>query len=100
MSIQKIIDAMQAKGTQIRKEEQRLLQEIAKITSVEFAEQAADELDPKKHLYDFEEYISILQKLKTLLDAGMPNCQAIEMAQSGLNVEAILHFYNRFNRRS
>lgn len=100
MSIQKIIDAMQAKGTQIRKEEQRLLQEIAKITSVEFAEQAADELDSKKHLYDFEGYISILQKLKTLLDAGMPNCQAIEMAQSGLNVEAILHFYNRFNRRS
>lgn len=99
MSIQKIIDAMQAKETQIREEEQRLLQEIAKMTSVEFAEQAADELDPKKHLYDFEEYISILQKLKTLLVAGMPNCQAIEMAQSGLNVEAILHFYNRFNRR-
>ena len=99
MSIQKIIDAMQTKGTQIRKEEQRLLQEIAKITSVEFAEQAADELDPKKHLYDFEEYISILQKLKTLLVAGMPNCQAIEIAQSGLNVEAILHFYKRFNQR-
>ena len=99
MSIQKIIKEMQARGTQIRKEEQRLLQEIAKITSVEFAEQAADELDSKKHLYDFEEYINILQKLKTLLDAGMPNCQAIEMAQSGLNVEAILHFCNRFNRR-
>lgn len=99
MSIQKLIKEIQARGTQIRKEEQQLLQEIAKITSVEFAEQAADELDSKKHLYDFEEYISILQKLKTLLDAGMPNCQAIEMAQSGLNVEAILHFYNRFNRR-
>lgn len=99
MSIQKIIAEMRGKGTQIREEEQRLLQEIAKMTSVEFAEQAADELDPKKHLYDFEEYISILQKLKTLLVAGMPNCQAIEMTQSGLNVEAILHFYKRFNRR-
>ena len=71
---------MQARGTQIRKEEQRLLQEIAKITSVEFAEQAADELDSKKHLYDFEEYISILQKLKMAetMDACIEEIKAIQ----------------------
>lgn len=87
MSIQKIIDAMQAKETQIRKEEQRLLQEIAKITSVEFAEQASNELDPKKHVYDFEQYISMLRTLKNLLAAGVQNCKAIEAVQCGLTEE-------------
>lgn len=87
MSIQKIIDAMQTKETQIRKEEQRLLQEIAKITSVEFAEQASNELDPKKHVYDFEQYISMLRTLKNLLAAGVQNCKAIEAVQCGLTEE-------------
>lgn len=87
MNIQKIIDAMQTKETQIRKEEQRLLQEIAKITSVEFAEQASNELDPKKHVYDFEQYISMLRTLKNLLAAGVQNCKAIEAVQCGLTEE-------------
>lgn len=87
MNIQKIIDAMQIKETQIRKEEQRLLQEIAKITSVEFAEQASNELNPKKHVYDFEQYISMLRTLKNLLAAGVQNCKAIEAVQCGLTEE-------------
>lgn len=87
MSIQKIIAEMREKGKNLKKEEQQILQEIANLTAPEFAEQASNELDPKKHVYDFEQYISMLRTLKNLLAAGVQNCKAIEAVQCGLTEE-------------
>lgn len=76
--------------SQQRTEEQGILNQIAAATSLDFAQQAADTLSPKKHLYSFEAYLTILDDLKELLYAGMPNDLALESAQSGFGAETIL----------
>lgn len=57
MSLSKLAEIMQREFIQNREIEQRTLQEIAGITTVEFAEQAAAILDPTKHAYSFEGYL-------------------------------------------
>lgn len=71
-------------------QEKNILQAIADRTSLEFAEQAADTLDNKKYLYSYEAYLILLGQLKELIEAGMPNRQAIEAVQNGKSTEEII----------
>ena len=90
MSMAEVIKQMEKEARQQRKDEQRLLNEIAKAGTVEFAQRAAGALDPKKHLYSFEGYLSLLQILVTLLLAGMPPDDALDATQTGWSAEKIL----------
>lgn len=56
-------------------------------------QRAAGALDPKKHLYSFEGYLSLLQMLKTVLYAGMPPDDALDAVQTGWGAEKILEIW-------
>lgn len=89
MSLLKIVEEMERLAHE-RHREQEILTKIAAITSLEFAEQAAEVLDSKKHSYSFKAYLILLERLRTLILAGVPNCQALEAVQTGEPVELIL----------
>lgn len=78
-----------------RQQEQKILQEIAFITSTEFAEQAAEILDNHKHMYSFEHYLTLLADLQKLVIAGIPNCIAINGVQTGYDADKIITFYKQ-----
>ena len=99
MSIAKIVEAMQREALQARAEEQATLQDIAKIATVEFAEEAAGVLDPTKHAYTFEVYLILLRNLKELLLAGMPPEYALDSAQTGWSVDRLLSIWRAGNER-
>jgi hypothetical protein len=89
----KIVEARQRKVLQARAEEQATLQDIAKIATVEFAEEAAGVLDSRKHAYSFETYLILLSNLKELLLAGMPPEYALNSVQSGWDTDRILSIW-------
>lgn len=93
MSLSKLVAAMQEEIIQNREIEQRTLQEIAGITTVEFAEQAAEILDPTKHAYSFEGYLILLQNLREVIAAGMPEEYALDAVQTAWSVEMILNIW-------
>lgn len=97
MSLSELVKEMQQEAIAGRQQEQETLQEIANITSVEFAEQAAEILDSKKHAYNFEEYLELLCRLKTLLLAGIQNCIALDAIQTGYTVDRILEMWRYDN---
>lgn len=84
MSLTAIIEKIEEEARHQRKQEQKILEQIAEITSVEYAEQAAEILDSKKHTYSFRAYLTLLERLYTLLQEGMPGCIALESVQTGL----------------
>lgn len=90
MSMETIIRQLEKEILQQRTDEQQLKNEIATVTSLEFTERAAGELDPKKHLYSFEGYLSLLQMLKTVLYAGMTPNDALDMVQTSWSAENVL----------
>lgn len=90
MSLLKIIAAMQQEAIKARTEEKEILQSIANITTVEFAEEAAEALDPKRHPYSFENYLVILKRLEQLLAAGMQQDLALDIAQTNIDIRNIL----------
>ena len=93
MSMETIIRQFEKEILQQRTDEQQLKNEIAAVTSLEFTERAADELDPMKHLYSFEGYLSLLQMLKAVLYAGMPPNVALDAVQTGWSAEKILEIW-------
>ena len=93
MSLSKLVEEMQREFTQNREIEQRTLQEIAAITTTEFAEQAAAILDPTKHAYSFEGYLTLLKNLREVIAAGMPEEYALDAVQTAWNVETILEVW-------
>lgn len=90
MSLQALVEKMAAQATKQRQQERKMLQKIAVITSPAFAEQAAETLDSKKHPYSFEGYLTVLGRLESLIKGGVPNCQALEMVQTGETAETLL----------
>jgi hypothetical protein len=72
--------------------EHRILEEIAAVETIEFAEMAKKTLDPVTHAYSFEDYLELLDNLKTLLYAGMPPGLALDAVQTGLYVDHLLCF--------
>lgn len=93
MSLSELVAAMQEEFTQNRQIERETLQQIAGITTVEFAEQAAAILDPAKHAYSFEGYLIILQNLCEVLAAGVPEEYALDAVQTAWSVEMILNVW-------
>lgn len=93
MAMTEIIKQLEKEILQQRADEQQLKNEIAAVASLEFAERAAGELDPKKHLYSFEGYLSLLQMLKTVLCEGMPPDDALDAVQTGWSSEKILELW-------
>lgn len=93
MAMTEIIKQLEKEILQQRTDEQQLKNEIAVVASLEFAERAAGTLDPKKHLYGFEGYLSLLQMLKTVLYAGMLPDDALDAVQTGWSAEKILELW-------
>lgn len=93
MSLSELVAAMQEEFIRNRQIEQETLQQIAGITTVEFAEQAAAILDPAKHAYGFEGYLIILQNLREVLAAGVPEEYALDAVQTAWSVEMILNIW-------
>lgn len=90
MAMTEIIKLLEKEVLQQREDEQRIKDEIAAVTTLGFAQKAAGTLDPKKHLYSFEGYLSLLQMLKTVLYAGMPPDDALDAVQTSWSVAKIL----------
>ena len=93
MSLSELVAAMQEEFTRNRQIEQETLQQIAGITTVEFAERAAAILNPAKHAYSFEGYLIILQNLREVLAAGVPEEYALAAVQTAWSVEMILNIW-------
>ena len=90
MNITKYMNQIGKEIRQQREDEQRILNEVAAVASLEFAERAAGVLDPRKYLYGFETYLSLLQNLLETLLAGMPPDDALDAVQTGWSAERIL----------
>lgn len=90
MAMEEIVKLLGKEVSQKREDEQRILNEIAAVATLEFAQQAADTLNPRKHLYGFESYLILLENLKALLYAGMPDDLALESVQCGYDAGTIL----------
>lgn len=82
MSLLDLVKEMEREAIERRVKEKEMLQKIAFITSPQFAEQAADVLDYKKHSYSFGAYIVLLGRLCNLISAGIPNCLALDLVQT------------------
>ena len=93
MSMSEVIKQLEKEILQQREDERRILDEIAAVASLDFSERAAGILDPMKHLYGFEAYLILLDNLKVLLCAGMPESLALESVQCGYGVEKILELW-------
>lgn len=93
MAMTEIIKQIEKEILQRREDEQRILNQIAMVASLEFAERAAGILNPKKHLYGFEGYLLLLQMLTTVLHAGMPPDDALDAVQTGWSAEMILEIW-------
>ena len=90
MAMAEVIKQIEEEILQQRTDEQQLKNEIAEVTTLGFVERAAAILDPKKHGYGFEGYLSLLQMLKTALHMGMPPDVALDAVQAGWDMEKIL----------
>ena len=66
MAMTEIIKQLEKEILQQREDEQRILNEIAAVASLDFAQRAAGVLDPKKHFYGFEAYLILLDNLEVL----------------------------------
>ena len=94
MGLKELLKAIGNEQINQQKQEKKLLEKIAALTSMEFAEQAAKALDSRKHLYGFEAYLNLLESLKTMLYGGVPEYTALDSVQSGCKAEEILALYN------
>jgi hypothetical protein len=93
LSLSELVAVMQEEFARNRQIERETLQQIAGITTVEFAEQAAAILDPAKHAYSFEGYLIILQNLREVIAAGMPEEYALDAVQTAWSAETILEVW-------
>lgn len=99
MSLTALVTELEQEIKERRQQEQSTLQIIAAITSPEFAEQAADVLDSKKHPYSFETYLVLLGQLQELIRAGMPNCLALDVVQACETAETLISAWRAANTR-
>lgn len=93
MNIEKTLEIAK-RGSDLRNKEREVLERIAASTSVEFAAQAAEELDSKKHVYSFETYVAMLQDLEKCVRRGLPNCVALQLVQSNIGQSLLEQYLN------
>lgn len=90
MSITEIIKAIEQEETKKQKEVRLLLDDIQNMSSVEFAEEAADRLTHVKHSYSVQGYISQLKKIIRLLEAGAHPAEALEIVDSCIETDSYI----------
>ena len=76
-----------------REREGELLNDIAYLADLETAEAAADIYAAEKHAYSFDGYLYQLEKLKTVLAAGVPPETALEAVDSCVDADTIIKYY-------
>jgi len=74
-------------------EEQAILQSIAIIADHKTAEEAAERYAAEKHAYSFDGYLYQLNKLKTVLAAGVSVEIALECVDSCIDERLIMETY-------
>lgn len=94
MALSELVDALRQQAMKQREKESELLADIEALSDYETAEAAADIYAPEKHAYTFDGYLYRLEKLKTVLAAGVPAEKAIELVDSCADADTIIKFYN------
>ena len=85
--------ALRQQAIKQREREGELLNNIAYLADLETAEAAADIYAAKKHAYSFDGYLHQLEKLKTVLAAGVPPETALEAVDSCVDADTIIKYY-------
>lgn len=91
--LSELVKALQEQAIRQRQRENELLESIAALSDRETAEAAADIYAPEKHAYSFDGYIYQLEKLQTVLAAGVPPTDAIEAVDSCIDAATIINYY-------
>ena len=87
MALTELVNALRQQAIKQREREGELL------AGLETAEAAADIYAAEKHAYSFDGYLYQLEKLKTVLAAGVPSEIALEAVDSCADADAIIKYY-------
>jgi hypothetical protein len=93
MALIEIVQALQQQAIKQREKEQELLANIVTLSDYETAEAAADIYAAEKHAYSFDGYLYQLEKLQTVLAAGVPAEMALEAVDSCADAQKIITYY-------
>lgn len=93
MALTELVNALRQQAIKQREREGELLNNIAYLADLETAEAAADIYAAKKHAYSFDGYLHQLEKLKTVLAAGVPPETALEAVDSCVDADTIIKYY-------
>lgn len=93
MALTELVNALRQQAIEQRERERELLHSIAALSDYETAEAAADIYAAEKHAYSFDGYLYQLDKLRAVLEAGVPSEMAIEAVDSCLDAEIIINAY-------
>lgn len=93
MSLTSLVYAMRQQAIEQRRRESELLNAITIFADSETAEAAADIYAAEKHAYSFEGYLYQLDKLRKVLEAGVPPQTALEAVDSCLDTTLIIEVY-------
>lgn len=98
MAILEVVEQI-IKDEEQRAEEREVLEKIAGLTDMEYAEKAADLFDCKKHLYKFRGYLTRLNRLYALLQYGVSPVKAMEAAECCSSIEKLISYYQEEEKR-
>lgn len=93
MALTELVNAMRQQALRQRQRESELLDQIAELSDYETAKAAADIYAAEKHAYSFDGYLYQLDKLRAVLEAGIPPEMAIEAVDTCLDAEKIIRYY-------
>ena len=93
--LSELVTALRQQAEKQRQRESELLANIVALSDYETAEIAADIYAAEKHAYSFDGYLYQLEKLQTVLVAGVPKEIALEAVDSCLDAEIIIDFYRK-----
>lgn len=93
MALTELVNALRQQAIKQREREGELLNNIAYLAGLETAEAAADIYAAEKHAYSFDGYLYQLEKLKTVLAAGVPPETALEAVDSCVDANTIIKYY-------
>ena len=93
MALSELVAALQQQAMMQREREGELLNNIAYLAGLETAEAAADIYASEKHAYSFDGYLYQLEKLQTVLAAGVPAEIALEAVDSCIDARTIIDYY-------
>lgn len=89
-----IIKAMQQEEINAIPEIRRLLEEVKKLSSIEFTKETAERLTHEKHSYSVHGYINQLRKVITLLEAGAEPEETLEIVDSCVDIDSYIAVMN------